>query len=207
MTITRAAAFHGLMFLALGAFASRTALGQAGTAGQSTPQTTQPSGQTGNMQQSAPSNAPTGRSEDRANPAAQPDAQGQTNQAPQTQNGAQMPGMDAQVHALAQELNLNADQQTKVRTILEDQHGQAMTIIQNDGMPRADKVQKIHALRATTISRVRDVLTAEQKPKFDQMVSDQDERMRQRQQMQAPPSQQPPSGGSNPPPPVSDRKN
>src|SRR5258708_39513787 len=82
-----------------------------------------------------------------------------------------------------------------------------MTIIQNDGRPRADRVQKIHALRATTISRVRDVLTAEQKPKFDQMVSDQDERMRQRQQMQAPPSQQPPSGGSKPPPPASDKKN
>src|SRR5258708_39325527 len=82
-----------------------------------------------------------------------------------------------------------------------------MTIIQNDGRPRADRVQKIHALRATTISRVRDVLTAEQKPKFDQMVSDQDERMRQRQQMQAPPSQQPPSGGGKRPPPGAGRKN
>src|SRR5712691_6081981 len=91
MKITRAAAFHGLMFLALGAFASQTALGQAGTAGQSTPQTTQPSGQTGNMQQSAPSNAPTGRSEDRANPAAQPGAQGQTQPG---QPSGQAPTMD-----------------------------------------------------------------------------------------------------------------
>ncbi len=203
MKITRAAAFHGLLFLALGAFASQTALGQAGSAGQSMPQTTPPpSGQTGTMQQSAPSNAPTGRSEDRANPAAQPGAQGQTQPG---QPSGQPPTMDAQVSALAQELSLNADQQTKVRTILEDQHGQAITIIQNDAMPRADKIQKIHALRSTTISRVRDVLTPEQKPKFDQMVSDQDQRMQQRQQQQPPQGQQPPAGGSAPPPP--DRKN
>src|SRR5258708_11813293 len=201
MKITRGAAFHGLLFLALGAFASSTALGQAGSAGQSTPQTTQqqPSGQTGNMQQSAPSNAPTGRSEDRTNPAAQLGTQGQSQQS----QPAGAPGMDAQVHALAQELNLNTDQQAKVRTILEDQHGQAMTIIQNDNMPRTDKIQKIQSLRATTISRVRDILTPEQKPKFDQMVSDQNQRMQHRQQQQ-PPQRQPPAAGRNPPPPRSD---
>src|SRR5258708_17908905 len=98
MKITRAAAFHGLMFLALGAFASQTALGQAGTPGQSTPQTTQPSGQTGNMQQNAPSNPPTNRAENPAHPPAPPHAHGHARQAPPTQDGAPKPRLDAPDH-------------------------------------------------------------------------------------------------------------
>jgi len=118
---------------------------------------------------------------------------------PPSQNQAQpgqRPSIDDQVQILSQQLNLTADQQTKVKTALENQHAQAMTIAKDPSMQRDEKLQKIHALREDTIGKVRSVLTSdEQKQKFDQMVKAQDDRMHQQEQNQQP--QQPPT--QNPP--------
>ena len=89
--------------------------------------------------------------------------------------------IDAQVKVLTDQLTLNDDQQAKTRTILVDQHDQAMTIVKDSALSRDDKVQKIHNLRESTISKVRSTLNDDQKKKFDQMVSEQNERMRQMQ--------------------------
>jgi hypothetical protein len=65
-----------------------------------------------------------------------------------------------------------------------------MTIIQDQSLQRDDKIQKIHALRESTIAKVRATLNSDdQKQKFDQMVQAQNERMHDREQGQ--PSQQP----------------
>jgi hypothetical protein len=104
-----------------------------------------------------------------------------------------MPTIDDQVKVLAGELNLNVDQQAKLKTALEDQHSQAVNIIQDNSLQRADKVQKIHALRESTIAKVRSTLTTdEQKTKFDQMVQAQNDRMHQREQGQEQQQQTPP---------------
>ena len=89
--------------------------------------------------------------------------------------------IDAQVKVLTDQLTLNTDQQAKTRTILVDQHDQAMTIVKDSALSRDDKVQKIHNLRESTISKVRSTLNDDQKKKFDVMVSEQNERMRQMQ--------------------------
>jgi hypothetical protein len=57
-----------------------------------------------------------------------------------------------------------------------------MTLVKDTTMSRDDKMNKLHSLRENTISKVRDVLNADQKPKFDSMVQQQNERMRQRQE-------------------------
>jgi len=88
-------------------------------------------------------------------------------------------------------LSLTPDQQTKARTILQGQHDQAMTIV-NDGSASNDqKMQKIMTLREATIGKMRGILTDDQKPKFDQLVSQQNDQLKQRQQ-QPPQSAQPP---------------
>jgi hypothetical protein len=122
-------------------------------------------------------------------PGAQP-GQPSAQQAPSAPQPGGAPSIDDQVQVLAQELNLSADQQAKVKTALEDQHTQAMGIIQDPSMPREDKVQKIHALREGTIAKVRATLTSdEQKTKFDQILAAQDNHLHQQQ----PPQQsQPP---------------
>jgi protein CpxP len=101
----------------------------------------------------------------------------------------QMPNIDNQVKTLSDQLNLTPDQQSKVRVILVDQHEQAMGVVKDNTLSREDKLAKIHSLREGTIAKVRQILTDEQKPKFDQLIQQQDERMRQRDQ-----------GGNNTPP-------
>jgi hypothetical protein len=176
MKIIKTAFLSSTLLLAVGAFAWQYPSGGSQPSQQPQTQPSQPS-------QSQPSQNPG---------AAQPGAQSQQPQ------GSGQPGqahsIDDQVQALAGELKLSPEQQAKVKTALEDQHSQAMEVIQDNSLPREDKIQKIHAIRENTIAKVRGTLTSdEQKQKFDQMLQAQDDRMHQQQQ--APPqqpAQQPP---------------
>lgn len=191
MTKFRAAAFFCTLLLTIGALAfqspgSQSSSGQMGTS--PSQQTTQPA-QTTPPSQETPSTTPGQQ--------AQPPGQGQMGNQGQS-------NIDNQVQILASQLNLTPDQQSKVRVILVDQHEQAMGLVKDNSLSREDKMAKIHSLREGTIAKVRQVLTAEQKPKFDEMIQAQDERIRQREQGQTPnapgttsPSSTPP--GSTPP--------
>jgi periplasmic protein CpxP/Spy len=192
----RAAAIFCTVLFAIGMFAAQnpgaqTNPGQMGTTQQTTP---------GQPQMTPPSQQiPSGQAGQGAQTAPQP-SQGQSN-------------VDNQVSILSDQLNLTKDQQSKVRSILVDQHEQAMTLVKDNTLSREDKIAKIHSLREGTISKVRGVLTDDQKPKFDAMVQQQDERMRQREQggpggdnsnppSGASPSSAPPAGtppANNPP--------
>ena len=167
----RATVFLCTVLFAVGLFAQYPATqpNQSQPGMSQPPQTTPPS-------QSTPS-APSGQQ-------GQPPSQGQS----------QGSNIDEQVKILSNELNLTPDQQDKVKTILTDQHQQAMTVVQDNAMSRDDKLNKIHSLRETTISKVRQILTAQQQPKFDEMIAN----MRQRQEGGAPPSGAT-SPGNNPP--------
>ena len=103
-----------------------------------------------------------------APPAQQPQTT-QPSQAPSAPSG-QPPSIDDQVKVLTQELNLNDDQQGKIKTVLVDQRQQASTVIADNNLSRDDKVQKIRALREATIAKVRGVLNDDQKKKLDQML-------------------------------------
>ena len=100
---------------------------------------------------------------------------------------------DAQVSALTTALNLNSDQQAKIKTILEDQHQQAVTVVNDPSLSQDAKMQKVHALRQSTIDKVRSTLTTdEQKSKFDNMIQAQNERIREREQQQPQQNNTPP---------------
>jgi hypothetical protein len=131
------------------------------------------------------------------NPQAQnpqtPTPQSEPSQAPPMHNGTS--AVDDQVSALTTALNLSSDQQAKVKTILEDQHQQAVGVVSDSSLSRDAKLQKIHALRQSTIDKVRATLTTDdQKSKFDNMVQAQNDRIRDReqQQQQEPNNTQPP---------------
>jgi hypothetical protein len=97
------------------------------------------------------------------------------------------------VSALTTALNLNSDQQAKLRTILEDQHQQVLGVANDSSLSHDAKVQKAQALRQSTIDKVRATLTSdEQKSKFDTMIQASNERIRQQQQQQQQPSNTPP---------------
>ena len=190
MKIIRAAAFFCSFLFALSAFAQNpSGQGNSGQAGSSSGQTgmgqssTSQTGaaQSGNAQSgTAQSNSQSGMGQSNNGAAPQPGQSDQSTMRAPDQSEVQS-RIDAQVKVLTDQLTLNDDQQAKTRTILVDQHDQAMTIVKDSALSRDDKVQKIHNLRESTISKVRSTLNDDQKKKFDVMVSEQNERMRQMQ--------------------------
>ncbi|HEY6308613.1 MAG TPA: hypothetical protein VI488_19380 [Candidatus Angelobacter sp.] len=99
-----------------------------------------------------------------------------------------MPSVDDQVKMLSDRLNLTADQQTKIKPILEDQRTQMQALMKDDSLSQDDRRAKMRSLRESTNSKIRDVLTDDQKKQFDEMQQQMRDRMRQ-----------PPSGGDNNP--------
>ena len=99
--------------------------------------------------------------------------------------------VDDQVKNLADKLNLTADQQAKIKPILEDNRSQMQKIMQDDSMSREDKMAKGRGVREATNGKIRDLLTDDQKKQFDDMQKEMMERQRQRQQQQ--------QGGGAPP--------
>lgn len=151
----QAIAGFSILFVALGAWAFQTPT-QPGSPQSQSP--TQPSSPTG------PQTAP---AEPNQTQPAQPQQQ-----TPPSQSQAPGSTIDEQVKALSLELNLTADQQPKLKSILEDQRTQGMAIVGDKATTREDKVQKLHALRESTISKVREMLTPEQQKKLDQMLQE-----------------------------------
>ena len=99
---------------------------------------------------------------------------------------------------LSQELSLTSDQQAKLKNILEDQHQQAMTFVNDSSMSREDKIQKIRVLREATITKARGIMNDDQKKKLDAMLQQQQQQQAQPRTTQppasAPPASAPPAG-------------
>lgn len=80
-----------------------------------------------------------------------------------------MPSVDERVQHLTKALNLSADQQTKVKSILESQRDQMMSLKQNTSMSQDDRRAKFQQIHEDTHQKIRDVLNDDQKAKFDQI--------------------------------------
>jgi hypothetical protein len=178
--------------IAVGTLAAQTANPSSGQQSQPQMQTpqTQPAPQT--PQQQPPQQQP---------PQQQPGQPGQQNPESRGQMPPGHPTIDDQVNMLTQDLGLTPEQQTKMRTILEDQHKQAMTIVDDPSMARDDKIQKIRALREATIDKTRSMLTDEQKKKLDDMLNEPAQ-----PRSGQPPAGAPPSGAKPQPSPPPENK-
>jgi len=96
--------------------------------------------------------------------------------------GQRRPSVEDQVKNLTERLTLTDDQQAKVKTILEDTRAEMGKVMQDDSMSREDKMAKGRALREAANGKIRDLLTDDQKKKFDDLQKEMQERQRQRQQ-------------------------
>lgn len=166
----QAIAGFSILFVALGAWAFQTP--------------TQPSSQSPATQAPSTTQPQTAPSEPSQTQPAQPQQNPQT---PPSQSQGPGSTIDEQVKALSLELNLTADQQPKLKSILEDQRTQGMAIVNDKATTREDKVQKLHALRESTISKVREMLTPEQQKKLDQMLQEPDQGASPHDQSSGPP--------------------
>jgi Spy/CpxP family protein refolding chaperone len=91
--------------------------------------------------------------------------------------GPGMGNVDDHVKELTTKLNLTANQQTKVKAILEEHHQQMQAMMKDDSISKDDKHAKMMSMHDSVHAKVRDILTDEQKPKFDAMVKDMESKM------------------------------
>jgi Spy/CpxP family protein refolding chaperone len=102
--------------------------------------------------------------------------------APQGQMGPRGGGGARQVEMLTKRLNLTTDQQTQVKAIDEDTAKQ-MTAVRNDtSLSQDDKRAKMMEVRKGSQDKIRAVLTDEQKTKYDALLAEMRDRMRERGQ-------------------------
>jgi Spy/CpxP family protein refolding chaperone len=117
---------------------------------------------------------------------------------PQQQDNMGAPGGHAgrrggnQVEMLTKRLNLTPDQVTQVKAIDDDSMSQMKALRADTTTPKADKRSKMMDIRQGSQDKIRNVLTDEQKTKYDAMLA----KMQARRQ-----SRQGGEGAGAPPPP------
>lgn len=96
-----------------------------------------------------------------------------------------------QVEMLTKRLNLTPDQVTQVKAIDADSMSQMKALREDTTTPQADKRSKMMDIRKASQDKIRNVLTDEQKTKYDAMLAKMQERRHNRQD----------GDGAAPPPP------
>lgn len=100
-----------------------------------------------------------------------------------------------QVEMLTKQLNLTPDQVTQVKAIDADTMSQMKTLREDTSTAKADKRSKMMEIRQASQDKIRNVLTDEQKTKFDAMQTKMQARRQNRQggEGTAPPPPPPPT--------------
>ncbi|HEX3352632.1 MAG: Spy/CpxP family protein refolding chaperone [Terriglobales bacterium] len=88
-----------------------------------------------------------------------------------------MPSVDDQVKHLTKKLNLSADQQAKLKPILEDQRTQMEAVHNDSSLSREDRFSKMQTLRQSSDTQVKALLNDDQQKNFDKMREEQKSRM------------------------------
>jgi Spy/CpxP family protein refolding chaperone len=104
-------------------------------------------------------------------PAQQPDASGQPGGRPSME---QM--RERQIDRMTKELSLTPDQVTQLRAIDKDSSTQMMAVRQDTSLSREDQRAKMMTIRQNSQTKIRAMLTDDQKPKYDAMLARERER-------------------------------
>jgi periplasmic protein CpxP/Spy len=82
------------------------------------------------------------------------------------------------VQHLTKKLNLDAEQQAKVKGIFDEQQSQAQTVRQDSSLSPQDRRAKMMQLRQSTHQQIRSALNPDQQQKFDAMAEKHEQKMR-----------------------------
>ena len=91
-----------------------------------------------------------------------------------------IPDVDQQLARLSKKLKLSDEQKPQVKAILQDQHDQMQQLWQNSSGSRQENVQKMHEIHDSASSKIRAVLTDDQKTKYDKLEAKRQQRMEKR---------------------------
>jgi len=93
---------------------------------------------------------------------------------------------------LTEKLNLTADQQPKVKTILQELHDATQRIMQDKTVSRDQLLDKVRPLRMKANNQLREILSDDQKKKLDQYLQGPHPDMHGTLEPKAPPAAQQP---------------
>ena len=108
----------------------------------------------------------------------------------QHQQGRRQADPQAQVTHMAKKLNLTADQKSQLLPILTAQRDQMESLRSDSSLSREDRHAKMQTIHADSETKIRAVLTDQQKQTYDQMQ----QQMRERRQNHGSQSNPAPSG-------------
>ena len=91
-----------------------------------------------------------------------------------------MPSVDEQTSQLATDLNLTDDQKAQVKAILQDQRDQMKKLMEDSSGSRQDNWSKMREIHEKSSAKIRDLLTDEQKTKFDKIQAERRQHMQDR---------------------------
>lgn len=80
------------------------------------------------------------------------------------------PNPDQELAHMTQTLNLTADQQAKIKPILEDSSKQMQSLRSDASMSQQDRKTKMQEIHKSSMSQIRAVLTPDQQQKMDSMM-------------------------------------
>jgi periplasmic protein CpxP/Spy len=89
-------------------------------------------------------------------------------------------GEEHQLERLTKKLNLTTDQVTQVKAIEDDSRKQSMAVREDNSIAGPDKRAKMMDIRKASQDKIRALLTDEQKPKYDAMLAEMQQRMQDR---------------------------
>lgn len=91
--------------------------------------------------------------------------------------GRHMPSVDDQLDNMSSKLNLTDAQKPQVKTILQEQRDQMKQVMDNPSGSREDSRAKMREIHEKSAARIRGILNAEQKAKFDKMQAEHHDHM------------------------------
>ncbi len=87
-----------------------------------------------------------------------------------------VPSVDDQIKNLTEKLNLTDEQQSRIKPILEDQRQQVQAQMKSPYLSPEDNRSALRRIQVTANTKIRELLTDEQKTKFDQMEKERRDR-------------------------------
>lgn len=91
----------------------------------------------------------------------------------QSETGASdhaLPSVDEQLKVLTGKLDLTADQQTKIKSIMQELHDATVKLMQDEKLSQQERLDKVRPLRYNAGQKIREILTDDQQKKFDQYL-------------------------------------
>ena len=79
--------------------------------------------------------------------------------------------VDQRLQMMTKQLNLTADQQQKIKPLLESQSQQMQALHQDTSLSQEDRMSKMQQIRQSTNEQIKSSLNPDQQQKFEEMMS------------------------------------